>query len=88
MILTCREVYGFLDQFLDDALDALTRQSFAKHLERCASCRKYLTSYQTTLKVAHASEAADMPTEGAAPEALVQAILAARAAAFSKQPPE
>jgi len=88
MMMTCRDLYGFLDEFLDGALDALTRLSFERHLERCASCRKYLTSYRTTLKVARAAEVKDVPALNEAPEELVQAILAARIAAFVRQPPE
>ncbi len=55
MMMTCRELYGFLDEFLDGVLDLLTRQSFERHLERCASCRKYLASYRTTLSVARST---------------------------------
>ena len=88
MMMTCRDVYGFLDEFLDGALDALTRQSFERHLERCAACRKYLASYGTTLRLARASESEDSPARTNAPEDLVLAILHARTAAFSRQPPE
>ena len=87
-MMTCRDLYGFLDDFLDGILDAPTRQTFERHLERCASCRKYLASYQATLKVARDSERADGPARAEAPEELVLAILYARIAAFSRQPPE
>lgn len=88
MMMTCRELYGFLDQFLDGDLDALTRQSFERHLERCAACRKYLTSYKETVKVARACEVVDVPARTQAPEDLIQAILASRTVSFVKQPPE
>jgi anti-sigma factor RsiW len=88
MMMTCRELYGFLDDFLDGILDVLTRQNFERHLERCASCRKYLASYRTTVAVARDSELADAPAGARAPEELVLAILHARTAAFSRQPPE
>jgi predicted anti-sigma-YlaC factor YlaD len=87
MMMTCRELYGFLDEFLDESLDVLTRQSFERHLERCSSCRKYLASYRTSLRLARASET-DAPARTDAPEELVLAILHARTAAFSRQPPE
>jgi anti-sigma factor RsiW len=86
--MTCRELYGFLDEFLEGSLDALTRQNFERHLERCMACRRYLASYQTTLKVARGSERADAPVDAEAPHDLVRAILAARNAAFVKQHPE
>ncbi len=88
MMMTCREVYGFLDEFLDGLLDVLTRQTFERHLERCAPCRKYLDSYRATLDIARASERKDAPAGEAAPEEMVLAILHARTAAFSRQPPE
>lgn len=88
MMMTCRELYAFLDDFLDGVLDALTRQTFERHLDRCSSCRKYLASYRTTIAVAHDAECADAPARAEAPEALMLAILHARTAAFSRQPPE
>ena len=88
MMMTCRELYGFLDDFLEGALDATTRQSFDRHLDGCAACRKYLASYRMTLSLAHDSEVADAPARREAPEELVLAILHARTAAFSRQPPE
>jgi anti-sigma factor RsiW len=77
--MTCRELYGFLDEFLDGRLDETTRSDFEGHLDRCASCRKYLATYRATLKTAVESERADAPARDMAPEGLVQAILAARA---------
>lgn len=87
-MMTCRELYGFLDEFLDGVLDALTRQNFERHLARCASCRNYLASYRATLEVARDSERKDAPAAAEAPEELVLAILYSRIAAFSRQPPE
>jgi anti-sigma factor RsiW len=88
MMMTCRELYGFLDEFLDGRLDALTRENFERHLERCAACRKYLATYQTTVAVARDAERGDAPAREDAPEALVQAILAATTAPFTRQPPK
>lgn len=88
MMMTCRDLYGFLDDFLDGLLDAPTRRIFEGHLERCASCRKYLASYRTTLDIARDSERKDTPARAEAPEELVLAILYSRIAAFSRLPPE
>lgn len=87
-MMTCREVYGFLDEFLDGVLDVLTQQSFERHLERCPACRKYLTTYEATVKIARESERADEPVQTEAPDDLVQAILTSRSAAFGRQAPE
>ena len=86
--MTCCDFYGFLDDFLAQTLDALTSQTFARHLEHCAACRKYLSSYAATVKTARAAELVDVPARTPPPEALIQAILSARSAAFVRQPPE
>lgn len=77
-MMTCRGLYGFLDDFLDGSLDAEARRSFENHIEKCPACRRYLTTYRTTLQVARKSECADEPAGADAPEALIRAILAAR----------
>jgi anti-sigma factor RsiW len=86
--MTCRELYSFLDEFLEGALDALTRRNFENHLERCVSCRKYLASYRASIDLARNAEKSDAPAGTGAPEELVLAILHARTASFSRQPPE
>ena len=86
-MMTCREVYAFLDDYLDGRLDLMTRLSFGSHLMLCRSCRRYLASYRTALAVARDSELADtLPSQ--VPEQMIQAILASRTTAFVKQPPE
>ncbi len=85
--MTCRELYGFLDEFLDGILDASTRRHFENHLERCFACRKYLATYRATLQAARGSEWADAPP-AEVPEELIHAILASRTAALVRQPPE
>lgn len=77
-MMTCRDLYGFLDEFLDGTLDGETRQTFEDHLEKCAACRRYLGSYQATLRVARGAELNDVSARTEVPEALIQAILAAR----------
>lgn len=85
--MTCRELYGFLDEFMEGRLDVLTRLAFVGHLTACAACRKYLATYRATIETARLAERADaLPAE--VPEELIQAILASRAAAFARQPPE
>lgn len=86
-MMTCREVYSFLDDFIDGRLSLLTRLTFGSHMLLCSACRRYLASYRTALEVARASERADaLPDE--IPEQLVQAILASRTATFVPHSPE
>ncbi|MBK5257767.1 MAG: zf-HC2 domain-containing protein [Vicinamibacteria bacterium] len=79
-MMSCREVYGFLDEFLESRLDDLTKVAFAAHLLLCPACRNYLATYRATLLAAREAEWADCPpTE--IPEELIAAILASRTAA-------
>lgn len=83
-MMTCRELYGFLDAFLDGRLEAPTRAEFDQHLLGCLACRRYLDSYRTTIALAHASEHADGLATMEAPRELVDMILRARAAAKAR----
>ena len=77
--MTCRELYGFLDDFLEGVLDSPVKQSFERHIELCLPCWKYLATYRATLRAARGSELTD-DAAATAPESLIQAILASRAA--------
>ena len=76
-MITCRDLYGFLDDYLEGGLDQPTRVAFQAHLAICRACRRYLGTYKAALAAAKTAEA---PPFEAPPEELVQAILAARAA--------
>lgn len=77
--LTCRDATAFLDAYLDDSLDARERMRFDAHLAECEDCRRYLEQYESTHELCRA--AFDDPVDAGVPEELVEAILAARAAA-------
>jgi anti-sigma factor RsiW len=77
--VTCREFADFMMDYMSGELPAAARIEFDRHLELCSNCRKYLTSYEETVKLgkgAFDDEAADLPAD--VPDALVKAILAAR----------
>ncbi len=77
--MNCREFTEFLMAYLDDELPAGERGTFEYHLHGCQSCVNFMESYRATIslgRVACSDEAA-IPEE--VPEALVRAILAARA---------
>lgn len=77
--MTCHDVHAFLSDWLTGDLPRATREVFARHLGGCASCRAYVDSYERTRDLA---KLAEREAEGRVPEALVRAILAARAGAI------
>ena len=75
--MTCEEAFAFLAAYLDEELDAGTRATFEEHLGLCPPCVDYLDTYKATIRLGKdACTAADAPED--LPEALIQAILAAR----------
>jgi len=77
--LTCREFADFLMDYLSGEMASDTCQQFDFHLRECINCRKYLTSYEETVKLgkrAFDDEKAALPAD--VPEELVKAILASR----------
>jgi len=76
--MNCREFSEFLMAYLDRELPQDTRDSFEYHLHGCQACVNYMESYQATIALGRAACADDAPVPEDAPEALVQAILAAR----------
>jgi anti-sigma factor RsiW len=76
--MNCRELTEFLMAYLDDDLPAETRGSFEFHLHGCQSCVDYMESYRATVKLGRVACSEDAAVPDDVPEALVQAILAAR----------
>ena len=77
--MTCREFADFMVDYGSGELSAKTRETFDRHLALCANCRRYLTSYEETIKLGKAAfddETAAVPPD--VPEQLVKAILDAR----------
>ena len=76
--ITCRELIGFIADYLDGELAAPMRHEFERHLKVCPSCVAYLEGYRRTIQLGKMALA---PTDDPAPvpEELVRAIRAARA---------
>ena len=74
---TCRELIDFLSDYLADELPAETRAAFDKHLYLCPDCVCYLENLKATVQSAKTA-CRELPT-AEIPEALIQAILKARA---------
>ena len=76
--MTCREFADFMMDYLAGELLPQVRQQFDIHLTLCSNCRKYLKSYEETVrlgKLAFDDDEALVPAE--VPEDLVKAIIAA-----------
>ena len=77
--VTCREFADFMSDYLSGELPADSRRAFDHHLSLCINCRRYLASYQESVKrEKRAFEAEEAPLPTAVPEELIAAILAAR----------
>ncbi len=77
--MTCRELIDFLSDYLDGALPPAARSRFEEHLDACLDCQNYVESFKRTVRLGKESLADGedaVPTD--VPDALVQAILAAR----------
>lgn len=80
--MTCQEAIDFILSYLDGELPAEVRAEFERHLAICRNCVSYLDSYRTTVNLEKTAFAAcNDPNTPPLPEELIQAILAARAAA-------
>ena len=77
--MTCREFADFIMDYLSADLSPRVSTLFENHLSLCLNCRKYLTSYEQSVKLGrHAFDDDEAPVPGDVPEDLVKAILAAR----------
>ena len=74
--MNCRECTDFLIDYLNGDLPAAQQRVFEGHLQLCPPCLTYLESYRKTLDLGKMVQ--DEPHEPL-PEAVVKAILAARA---------
>jgi anti-sigma factor RsiW len=77
--VTCREFADFMMDYLSGELSAESRAAFEHHVGLCSNCRRYLASYEETVKLgkrAFQEDDSNLPSQ--VPEELVKAILAAR----------
>ena len=72
--MNCRDVIGFILDYIDGALAPVERTEFEKHLSVCHSCVAYLATYRQTIKMEIATRIEDLTI----PEELVRAIMASR----------
>lgn len=75
--LTCQQFMEFLDDYAANAQDPEVRAEFDRHMEECPPCAEYLREYIETIRLAKTCAELKEAREKA-PDALVNAILAAR----------
>ncbi len=79
--VTCKELVDFIIDYLDGELPPGEREVFQSHLDECPPCRKYLDTYQTTIRLNREAfsigdrACGDVPE---VPEELIRAILDAK----------
>ena len=49
--MSCRELVELVTDYLEDALDPLTRERFVAHLRECDGCAAYVEQMRTTVRV-------------------------------------
>ena len=76
--MTCREFVDFLMEYLDGTLDPSERRIFEGHIDECPGCVTYLDTYRETVRLGRSICDADDSLPEDVPDALVEAILAAR----------
>jgi anti-sigma factor RsiW len=70
--VNCREVSGFLLDFVDNELPADAVAEFQRHIEACANCHEYLDQYRRTIA---RGQALGQTVEPPIPDDLVKAVL-------------
>jgi anti-sigma factor RsiW len=75
--VNCREVSGFLHDYIEGELPEDVRSEFERHLDACTNCHEYLAQYRKTIERSKALGRRDEP---AIPEDLVKAVLGTIAA--------
>lgn len=78
-MITCRHLTEFLMDYLAGTLPPGEAAVFEQHLSLCEACRRYLRSYEQTVRLGRRSfDPVDEPAPAEIPEDLVLAILRTR----------
>lgn len=78
--VTCQELAGFLDDYIDGKLPDVTLEQFEEHLSVCPPCVDYIESYKQTVRLARRClcEDAIAPPPTDVPASLISAIMSSR----------
>jgi anti-sigma factor RsiW len=61
--MSCRELVELVTDYLEDALDPVTRERFEEHLQFCDGCVAYVEQMRTTVRLV-----GEVPEESLSPE--------------------
>jgi anti-sigma factor RsiW len=61
--MSCRELVELVTDYLEDALDPVTRQRFEEHLQECDGCTAYVEQMRMTVRLL-----GEVPEESLSPE--------------------
>lgn len=85
--ISCREFVALLHDYLLGMLGAEATAAVNSHLAACPSCVAYLKTYEASIRMGRIALAvSEEPLPPEVPEALVRAILAARAGREPRPP--
>lgn len=76
--MRCREFVDFLMSYLDGELEPEPARVFEEHMRLCPPCMTFLDTYKDTIRLGKFACREEGPPPEEVPEALIQAILAAR----------
>ena len=80
-MITCRELIGFLDEYVANAMTPDRQQAVNQHLAVCPDCVNYLDSYRKTIALGRAAFAElDAPAPATVPAGIIKAVLASKSA--------
>lgn len=74
-MISCREVFDFLIDYVSDELPQQTRAEFERHLAVCPPCVAYLNSYRDTIRLARTAGRETDAAVREMPEELVRAVM-------------
>jgi anti-sigma factor RsiW len=62
-LVTCKQLLDELNDFLDEALDGMTRRELEQHLGKCPNCQVLVDTTKKTIRVFRGLEPCQIPFE-------------------------
>jgi anti-sigma factor RsiW len=62
-LVTCKQLLDELNDFLDEALDGMTRAELEQHLGKCPNCQVIVDTTKHTIRVFKGLEPCQIPSE-------------------------